>query len=86
MRPTDRRDAVIYRYHHSVLAMGVASIVALAAFICTARSITKVETCTSSQNNCLGISVDVTEIIIASEAPKLRGWPPGEPLEGPNGP
>lgn len=37
------RNSVIYRSHHSVFAIGVATIVTVGAFICKARSVTKVD-------------------------------------------
>ena len=42
MKP-NRRNVAINRSHHSVLAIGIATIVTVAAFICKVRSVTKVD-------------------------------------------
>lgn len=42
MKP-NRKDSIIYRSQHSVSAIGVASIVPVAALICKVRSVTKVD-------------------------------------------
>ena len=56
MRPTNRRNTAIYRSYHSFVSYGVARIITLAAFICKARSVMKVNTIisSSSQEYCLG--------------------------------